>query len=95
MNSPRRVSPYLGGPRARWPQLFLFLLHLALLVAIIWMALLFSGLQNRFYFEAWQKIIFWALVVICFLGFSWRSILIAQDLVAAFRKQEEPPDATD
>ena len=95
MNSPERISPYLGGPRARLPQIFLLILHLALIGAIIWMAILLSRLQGQFLFETWQKIVFWGLVVICFLGFSWRTIRISQDLLAAFRERRGPPPASD
>jgi hypothetical protein len=95
MNPPDRISPYLGGPRARLPQILLFILHIALIVAIIWMAVLFARLQERFLFEPWQIIVFWGLVVICFLGFTWRAIRILRDLVAALREHRDRPPTSD
>ena len=95
MNSPERISPYLGGPRARVAQVFLLILHLALIVAIVWMSILFARLQGQFLFETWQKIVFWGLVAICFVGFSWRTFRIIQDLLAAFRERRGPPPASD
>jgi hypothetical protein len=65
-----------------------------LIGAIIWMAILFARLQGQFLFEAWQRIVFWGLVVICFLGFTWRAIRIAQDLLAAFRERRGSPPAS-
>ena len=95
MNTPEKISPYLGGPRARLPQIFLLVLHLTLIVAIVWMALLFSRLQRHYYFEPWQNIVFWGLVIICFVGFSWRSYRIARDLLSALKAHREPPAASD
>jgi hypothetical protein len=95
MNSPERISPYLGGPRARLPQFLLLLLHIALIVAIVWMAILFARLQEQYLFETWQIIVFWGLVIICLAGFTWRAIRIARDLLAALRDRQPPPPAGD
>ena len=79
------LSPYLGGPGARWAQTFLFLLHVALLIALVFLAAAFLRVQARLPLQPWHRGVFYALLAFAFVAFAWRGLRIGLDLLAAWR----------
>ena len=88
------LAPYVGGPGARWVQAILFLLHVALLVALGFLTAAFLRVQARLPLETWHRGIFYAILTFAFVAFAWRGALIGLDLLAAWRSRSgRPPDA--
>jgi type VI protein secretion system component VasK len=79
------LSPYLGGPGARWAQVVLLLLHVALLVALGFLATAFLRVQARLPLETWHRWVFYGILGFAFLAFTLRGWKIGRDLLAAWR----------
>ena len=87
MRNREPLSPYLGGPGARWAQLILFLLHVALLFALIFLAGSFWRVQARLPLEAWHRSVFYAILGFALVAFTWRGVRIGLDLLGAWRSR--------
>ena len=94
MNPIDRIPPHQRGGGAHWVQALYLLLHIALLIALFWMAYLFWGVQQRVGFEPWQKIVFLVLFVTAFTGFSWRTLRTVMTLVRGGRSRRRPKDTS-
>ena len=89
------LSPFLGGPRARVPQIFLLVLHLVLEIALVWLAIVYWRIAQRLPFEAWQIWVFGSGIGLCFVAFGWRTVVIARDLLRATRSGRDSADIND
>jgi hypothetical protein len=76
----RDRSPWLGGPGARWAQALLFVLHVALLVALAICAWTFLRIRPRATFEPWQQALFFGGIAVTFAVFGARAVRIGLDL---------------
>lgn len=82
--SPRqRLSPWLGGPGARWAQVLLLALHLGLLLALVVCLWTFARILPRVPLEPWQKYAFLAGIAASLVLFGARAFRIAADLWGA------------
>lgn len=88
------LSPYLGGPGARWAQALLFLLHVALLIALVFLAAAFLRVEAHLPLESWHRGVFYAILAFAFLAFAWRGVRIGLDLLAAWRSWSGRPPET-
>ena len=88
-------SPFLGGPRARVPQVFLLVIHVALEIALVWLAIVYWRIAQRLPFESWQIWVFGLGIGLCFLAFGWRTFVIASDLFRATRSGRDSADIND
>lgn len=82
-----RLSPYLGGPGARWAQAVLFLLHLALEVSLVFLGVAFLRIQARLPIEGWHRGLFGAILGFSLVAFGWRAARIGRDLWTAWRSR--------
>ncbi|HEV8480461.1 MAG TPA: hypothetical protein VGR66_06665 [Candidatus Eisenbacteria bacterium] len=94
MSPQRPMSPWLGGAGARWAQVLLFALHLALLVSLVYLVVTFRDVRHNVPFEPWQETVLLIIVGLSFLVFARRAWRIGADLWRAMRGLE-PPDAND
>ncbi|HKA24620.1 MAG TPA: hypothetical protein VKF80_06550 [Candidatus Eisenbacteria bacterium] len=94
MSSRRPESPWLGGAGARWAQVLLFALHVALLVSLVYLVLTFREVRRRMPIERWQETVLLIVVALSFFVFARRAWRIGSDLWRAMRG-EEPPAAAD
>lgn len=92
MSSP---SPWLGGPGARWAQVLLFLLHVALLVSLVILVLTLKDMRHRVPHEPWQEWLVWAVISASFAAFGQRAWRIGRDLWRAARGLEPPAGPED
>jgi hypothetical protein len=93
--SDRGLSPFLGGPRARVPQIFLLVIHVFLEIALVWLAIVYWRIAQRLPFEAWQIWVFGTGIAFCFLAFAWRTFVIARDLLRATGSGRDSADIND
>lgn len=89
MSEEPKLSPYLGGPGARWAQALLFLVHVALEVALLALGVAFLRVQARLPIEDWHRALFLAVLVVSLVAFGWRGARIGQDLLAAWRERRD------
>jgi len=82
------MSPWLGGAGARWAQVLLFALHLALLVALVFLVLTYREVRRNVPFEPWQEAVLMVIVGLSFLVFARRAWRIGADLWRAMRGLE-------
>jgi hypothetical protein len=97
MKPEREQSPWLGGPGARWAQAVLFVLHLALILALGVCLATFLRVLPRLGLEAWQKLAFFAGIALSLAFFGRRALRIGLDLWRAWRggAEDGPPDPED
>ena len=88
MSPQRPMSPWLGGAGARWAQVLLFALHLALLVALVYLVLTYRDVRRNVPFEPWQETVLMVIVALSFLVFARRAWRIGADLWRAMRGLE-------
>jgi hypothetical protein len=79
------ASPWLGGPGARWAQILLLAIHIALLVSLVILVFTLADVRRRFLLERWQEITLWAVIALSFVVFARRAWRIGQDLWHAAR----------
>jgi len=94
VSSGRSPSPWLGGAGARWAQVFLFALHVALLISLVYLVITFRDVRRRLPIEGWQETLLWACIALSFVFFARRAWRIGSDLWRALRGQE-PPEGDD
>ena len=92
MSSQRPESPWHGGAGARWAQVFLFALHLALLISLVYLVITFRDVRRRLPIEGWQETVLLLVVGVSFLVFARRAWRIGLDLWRAARGEVTPPD---
>lgn len=92
MSSRRPSSPWLGGAGARWAQAFLFALHVALLVSLVYLVITFRDVRRRLPIERWQEMVLLAVVALSFVFFGRRAWRIGADLWRALRGEAPPPE---
>ena len=92
MSSRRPESPWLGGAGARWAQVFLFCLHIALLVSLVYLVITFRDVRRSLPVERWQEIVLLLVVALSFLVFARRAWRIGSDLWRALRGEELPSE---
>jgi hypothetical protein len=92
VSSRRPESPWLGGAGARWAQVFLFALHLALLISLVYLVITFRDVRRRLPIEGWQETVLLLVVGVSFLVFARRAWRIGFDLWRAARGEMPPPD---
>jgi hypothetical protein len=80
-----RPSPWLGGPGARWAQALLFVLHVALVVALVLCITMFWRIQSRLDLPGWQRASILAGLGAALAVFGGRGVLIGGDLWRAVR----------
>jgi len=88
----RPPSPWLGGAGARWAQVFLFALHVALLVSLVYLVITFRDVRRRLPIEGWQGTLLLAAVALSFVFFARRAWRIGSDLWRALRGEEPPAE---
>lgn len=93
MRRRRRISPWLGGPGARWAQLLLLALHLGLLLALVVCLWTFVRILPLVALEPWQEYAFLAGIAISLVFFAARALRIAADLWAARPGAPPPPES--
>ena len=86
------ASPWLGGPGARWAQVLLLAIHLALLVSLVVLVFTLGDVRRRIPIETWQEVVLLAVIVLSFVVFARRAWRIGQDLWQAARGGAPPPD---
>lgn len=92
MSSRRPESPWLGGAGARWAQVLLFFLHLALLVSLVYLVITFKDVRRSLPIERWQETVLLLVVGLSFFVFARRAFRIGSDLWRALRGESPPPE---
>jgi hypothetical protein len=74
---------------------FLFALHVALLVSLVYLVVIYRDVRQRLPFERWQELLLLSVVALSFVVFARRAWHIGSDLWRAMRGEESPADADD
>src|SRR5262245_2155762 len=85
MSSPQGGSPWLGGPGARWAQVLLFALHVAVLVSLWVLYVTYRQIRHRVPFERWQENLLLAGIGLSCIVFGLRAWRIGLDLWRALK----------
>jgi hypothetical protein len=91
VSSRRRLSPAFGGAGARWAQVLLFVLHLALLISLVYLIVTYRSLRSRLPIARWQEILLLIGVALSLVVYTRRAWRIGSDLWRALRG-EIPPE---